>query len=38
VSFRVQSPAAAAELQNHDTKIDFAILEAAWQKGPKGLL
>ena len=23
---------------NVATKIDFAILEAAWQKGPKGLL
>ena len=37
MSFHVQSPAAAAELQNHDTKIDFAILEAAWRKSPKGL-
>ena len=37
MSFRVPSPAAAAELQNHDTKIDFAILEAAWRKSPKGL-
>ena len=37
MSFRVPSPAAAAELQNHNTKIDFAILEAAWRKSPKGL-
>ena len=38
VSFRVRSPAAAAELQNHALKIDFAILKAAWQKSPMGLL
>ena len=37
VSFRVKSPAAAAELQNHDTKIDFAIRKAAWRKSPTGL-
>jgi hypothetical protein len=36
VSFRVPSPAAAAELQNHATKFDFAILKAAWRKCPKG--
>ncbi|MFQ9480563.1 MAG: hypothetical protein ACLTKY_00910 [Oscillospiraceae bacterium] len=28
VSFRVPSPAAAAELQNNTTKIHFAILKA----------
>ena len=32
MSFRVQSPAAAAELQNNTTRIYFAILKAAWQK------
>ena len=36
MSFRVPSPAAAAELQNHDTRIDFAILKAAWRKRPDG--
>ena len=38
MSFRVRSPAAAAELQNHALKIDFAILKAAWHKSPMGLL
>ena len=32
MSFRVQSPVAAAELQNNTTRIYFAILKAAWQK------
>ena len=36
MSFRVPSPVAVAELQNHTTKIDFAILEAAWRKRPEG--
>ena len=35
MSFRVQSPAAAAELQNNATKIHFAILKAACQKSPR---
>ena len=37
MSFRVRSPAAAAELQNITTKFYFAILNAAWRKDPKGL-
>ena len=32
MSFRVPSPAAAAELQNHAAKFDFAIRKAAWRK------
>ena len=36
MSFHVQSPAAAAELQNNNTKFYFAILEAAWRKRPEG--
>ena len=35
VSFHVPSPAAAAELQNHAAKFDFAILKAAWRKCPE---